>query len=55
MFWNRQVSPAHRRVQETQRENLMSLYRADMHRANWISGTHSIRPDRFGVSGEYLL
>jgi len=36
--WNRQVSPAQRRVQDTQRGKASSLYRLDMQRANCSSG-----------------
>ena len=36
--WKRHVSPAHRRVQETQRGNWSDLYRLDIHRANCSSG-----------------
>lgn len=39
--WNRQVSPAQRRVHETQRGNRSFLYRLDMHRANCSSGCNA--------------
>ena len=43
--WNRHVSPAHRRVQETQRGNSSERYRFDMHRANWSSGCKGEPPE----------
>ena len=42
---NRHVSPAHRRVQETQRGNSSERYRLDMHRANWSSGCRGEPPE----------
>jgi hypothetical protein len=36
--WNRHVSPAQRRVQDTHRGKVSVLYRFDMHRANCNSG-----------------
>jgi hypothetical protein len=44
MPWKRHVSPAHRRVQETQRGNWSVLYRFDMHRANCSSGCRASAP-----------
>lgn len=38
MPWNRHVSPAQRRVHDTQRGNSSDRYRLDMHRANCSSG-----------------
>jgi hypothetical protein len=42
--WKRQVSPAQRRMHDTQRGILLLLYRVAMHRAFWNSGTSISMP-----------
>ena len=51
--WKRHVSPAHRRVHDTQRGNSSLRYRFDMHRANCSSGCSDGEPGlgRLGVEG----